>query len=76
MTDSSFSPADAKGLAAWFHRGRSQCSGTAAPVERFWCGPAASSPTQPENMKTADGTPMPEGVTDRIVANSTRADHC
>ena len=74
MTDSSFSPADAEGLAAWFTRAEANAAGLRRRLKDFDTDRRSQHQSRQKDLKTANGTPRPEKVEDRIGANSTRVD--
>ena len=67
MTDSSFSPADAEGLAAWFTRAEANAAGLRRRLRDFDTDRRPHHQPRQKDLKTADGTPRPEKVEDRIV---------
>jgi hypothetical protein len=74
MTDSSFSPADAEGLAAWFTRAEANAAGLRRRLRDFGADRRPHHQFKQQNKKVGNATLMPEGTTDRIPENSTRAD--
>ena len=74
MTDSSFSTADAEGLAAWFTRAEANAAGLRRRLRDFDTDRRPHHQPRQKDLKTANGTPRPEKVEDRIGANSTRVD--
>ena len=75
-TDSSFSPADAEGLAAWFTRAEANAAGLRRRLRDFGADRRPHHQSSQQNMKVGSATLKPEGVTDRLPGNSTRADQC
>ena len=70
MTDSSFSPADAEGLAAWFTKAEANAAGLRRRLRDFDTDRRPHHQSRQKDLK--NGTPRPEKVEDRI--NSTRVD--
>jgi hypothetical protein len=64
MTDSSFSPADAEGLAAWFTRAEANAAGLRRRLRDF--DTDQRPPHQPRQKDLKNGMPRPEKVEDRI----------
>jgi len=74
MTDSSFSPADAEGLAAWFARAEANAAGLRRRLRDFDTDRRPHHEATQHDLKLTTATPRLEKVEDRTVGKSTRVD--
>jgi hypothetical protein len=74
MTDSSFSPADAEGLAAWFARAEANAAGLRRRLRDFDTDRRPHHEATQQDLKLTTATPRLEKVEDRTVGKSTRVD--
>jgi hypothetical protein len=74
MTDSSFSPADAEGPAAWFARAEANAAGLRRRLRDYGTDRQPYHQPRQQDLKATTATLKPEKVEDRTVRNSTRVD--
>ena len=74
MTDSSFSPADAEGLAAWFARAEANAAGLRRRLRDFGTDQRPYHRDRHKDPKATTAALTPEGAMDRISGNFRRDD--